>query len=338
MTISLNERALAIVKEMLSKSEELGIKVSKASCGATIIDCGVNVRGSVNAGIYATRITAGDLIQVDLATMDYGGFILPVLHISSDYPVLATIGGQLGDWEVRYENYFAIGSGPARALALDRNIPMAVGIKREKLRKIGLVTYTPREIYEKIGYQDFYDKAVIMLESSEIPPNGALELISKACNINPENLFVLVAPTSSIVGAVQIAGRVVEVGIHKLSLLGFDFTKILFGSGYAPIAPIHHDPIEMMGRTNDAIRYGGVTYYKVEYPNDEQLKEFVAKVPPQDNKSFSSIFREATHGFYDVDLSAFSPAMITITNVKTGNTFTAGYINKKLLRNFLSIY
>jgi methenyltetrahydromethanopterin cyclohydrolase len=338
MTISLNEKALAIVEEMLSKSEELEIKVNKASCGTTIIDCGVNVRGSVNAGVYATRITAGDLIQAYVTTMDYGDFSLPVIHISSDYPILATIGGQLGDWEVRYENYFAIGSGPARALALDRNIPMAVGIKRERLRKMGIVTYTPREIYEKIGYKDSYDKAVLMLESSEIPPDGALELISRACNINPENLFVLVAPTSSIVGTVQIAGRVVEVGIHKLGLLGFDFTKILFGSGYAPIAPLHPDPIEMMGRTNDAIRYGGVTYYKVDYSNDEQLKEFIAKVPSQDNKSFVSIFKKAIYGFYDVDLRAFSPAKITITNIKTGNTFTAGHINKKLLRKFLSIY
>ncbi len=338
MTLSLNERALLIVEEMISKNEELGIKVSKASCGATIIDCGVNVKGSINAGIYVTRITAGDLIQVHIATMNYDDFSLPIIHISTDYPILATMGGQLGDWEVKHGNYFAIGSGPARALALDRNIPTAVGIKREKLHKIGLVTYTPREIYEKIGYKDYYDKAVIVLESLEIPPNEVLELVSKACHIMPKNLFALIVPTSSIAGAVQIAGRVVEVGIHKLGLLGFDFTKIFFGSGYAPIAPIHSDSIEMMGRTNDAIRYGGVTYYKVDYPNDEELKEFIAKVPPKDGKSFVSIFKDATYGFYDVDLTAFAPAIITINNVRTGNTFKAGYIKKNLLKKYLSIY
>lgn len=338
MTLSLNERALVIVEEMISKSEELRIKVSKASCGATIIDCGVNVKGSINAGIYVTRITAGDLIQVHIATMNYDDFSLPIIHISTDHPILATMGGQLGDWEVKHGNYFAIGSGPARALALDRNIPTAVGIKREKLHKIGLVTYTPREIYEKIGYKDSYDKAVIVLESLEIPPNEVLELISKACHIMPKNLFALIVPTSSIVGAVQIAGRVVEVGIHKLGLLGFDFTKIFFGSGYAPITPIHPDPIEMMGRTNDAIRYGGVTYYKVNYPNDEELKEFIAKVPPKDDKSFVSIFKDATYGFYDVDLTAFAPAIITINNVRTGNTFKAGYMKKNLLKKYLFIY
>lgn len=337
MALSLNKKALAIVEEMLSKPEELKIKTSKATCGATVIDCGVNTKGSLEAGLYITRVTAGDMIQTSVTTINYGDFALPAVHVSSDHPVLATIGGQLGDWEVRYENYFAVGSGPARALALDRNIPTAVGVKREKLREMGLVTYTPKEIYERIGYRDLCDKAVIVLESSEIPPNRALELIAEACHIRPKNLFALVAPTSSIVGTVQIAGRIVEVGIHKLVLIGFDFTKISFGSGYAPIAPVHQDQADAMGRTNDAIRYGGVTYYVVDFDDDEKLKDFVDMVPPSDNKAFTEIFKTATHGFYDVDLRAFAPAVIAITNSRTGKTFTAGRVKTEFLRKTLGI-
>lgn len=337
MTLSLNKKALAVVEEMLSKPEELKIKTSKAACGATVIDCGVNAEGSLEAGLFVTRITAGDLIRISVTTIDYGDFALPALHVSSDYSVLATMGGQLGDWEVRYESYFAVGSGPARALALDRNIPMAVGAKREKLRQMGLVTHTPKEVYERIGYRDSCDKAVIVLESSEIPPNGALELIAEACRIRPKNLFALVAPTPSIVGAVQIAGRIVEVGIHKLALIGFNFTKISFGSGYTPIAPVHQDQAEAMGRTNDAIRYGGVTYYIVDFDDDKKLKDFVDVVPPSDNKSFTEIFKTATHGFYDVDLQAFAPAVISITNSKTGKTFAAGSVKPEFLRKTLGI-
>jgi len=337
MALSLNQKALTIVEEMLSKPEELKIKTSKVACGATVIDCGVDTKGSLKAGLYVTRVTAGDMIQTSVTTISYGDFALPVVHISSDHPVLATIGGQLGDWEVRYENYFAVGSGPARALALDRNIPTAVGAKREKLREMGLVTYTPKEIYERIGYRDSNDKAVIVLESSETPPDRALELIAEACHIRPENLFALVVPTASIVGAVQIAGRIVEVGIHKLGLIGFDFTKISFGSGYAPIAPVHQDQAEAMGRTNDAIRYGGVTYYVTDFDDDEKLKEFVAMVPPSDNKSFTEIFKTATRGFYDVDLQVFAPAVISITNSRTGKTFTAGCVKPEFLRKTLGI-
>ena len=337
MTLSLNKKALAIVEEMLSKPEEMKIKTSKAACGATVIDCGVNVKGSLEAGLYVTRITAGDMIQISVTTISYGDFALPAVHVSSDHPVLATIGGQLGDWEVRYESYFAVGSGPARALALNRNIPTAVGGKREKFREMGLVTHTPKEIYERIGYRDSCDKAVIVLESSEIPPNRALELIAEACRIRPKNLFALVVPTSSIVGAVQIAGRIVEVGIHKLALIGFDFTKILFGSGYAPIAPVHPNQEEAMGRTNDAIRYGGTTYYIVDFDDEEKLKNFVKMVPPSDNKSFVEIFKTAAHGFYDVNLGAFAPAVIAVTNIRTGNTFTAGRIKIEFLRKTLGI-
>lgn len=338
MPLSINKRAIDVVRELIPKAEESSIGILESACGATVIDCGVNAKGSVDAGLYVTRVAAGDLVHVSLATINYGEFALPAIQVSSDHPVIATIGGQLGDWEVRDGDYFAIGSGPARALALDREIPKAVGVKRELYSKAGLVTHTPREIYERIGYSDSYEKAVIILESSEIPPNRVLESIAEKCHIKPTNLFAFVVPTSSMAGSVQIAGRIVEVGIHKLGLLGFDFSKILFGSGYSPIAPVHYDPAEAMGRTNDAIRYGGVTYYLVDFDDDDVIKNFVSMVPPRDNKSFAEIFRTAVQGFYDVDLGAFAPAVITVSNLRTGNTFTAGRIKTKFLRKTLSVY
>lgn len=336
LVVSINERAVEVVKEMIAKADELRVKVSKAPCQATIIDCGVKVKGTVNAGLYTARITAGDLIQFSLTSINYGDFALPALNAFSDYPIIATIGGQLGDWEIKYENYFAIGSGPARALALDRKIPTAVGVKRDKLREKGLITYTPREIYEKIKYQDKHDKAVIVIESEEIPPNEILRSIAESCYINPKDLYAVVAPTSSLAGSVQIAGRIIEVGIHKLGLLGFDFTKISFGSGAAPITPVHPDVAVAMGRTNDAIRYGGLTYYTVDFDDDEELRDFVQNVPPTDNKPFIEIFK-AFKDFYDVDLQAFAPAVISVTNVRTGKTLSAGHVKIEMLKRNLGI-
>jgi len=336
LVVSINKRAIEVTKEVIAKADELCLKIMKAPCQATVIDCGVNVRGSINAGVYLARITAGDLIQFSLMNIDYGDFTLPALNAHSDYPIIATIGGQLGDWEIKYENYFAIGSGPARALALDRKIPTAVGAKQKKLREKGLVTYTPREIYEKIGYQDKYDKAVIVIESGKLPPNEVLQSIAELCHVKTENLYALVAPTSSLAGSVQIAGRIIEVGIHKLGLLGFDFPQISFGSGTAPIAPVHPDATVAMGRTNDAIRYGGLTYYVADF-EDEQLKEIVHKVPPTDNKPFIEIFKEASEGFYDVDLRTFAPAVISVTNARTGKTFTAGHLKIEMLKRTLGI-
>ena len=328
---SINRMAFEVVKEMIAKANELNIGVARANCGATIIDCGVNVEGSIDAGLYLARVTSGDLIRFSLAVANYDGVFLPTLYCYSDYPVIATMGAQLGDWEVRYVNYFAIGSGPARALALDREMPRSVAAKRDKLLKEGLVTYTPREIFEKIGYRDKFERAVIVLESENYPPDEALQLIANACHVKPEDLYVLVVPTSTLAGSIQIAGRIIEVGIYKLALLGFDFTCIRFGFGAAPIAPPHPDAATAMGRVNDAIRYCGSTYYMVDFYDDEQLRDFVKRVPPTDNEFFTEIFKKA-QDFYDVDPCAFAPATITVTNIKTGKTFSAGHLNTDVLR------
>jgi methenyltetrahydromethanopterin cyclohydrolase len=333
---SINRMAFEVVKEMIAKADELNIGVGRANCGATIIDCGVNVEGSIDAGLYLARVTSGDLIRFSLAVANYDGVFLPTLYCYSDYPVIATMGAQLGDWEVRYGNYFAIGSGPARALALDREMPRSVAARRDKLLKEGLVTYTPREIFEKIGYRDKFERAVIVLESENYPPDEALRLVADMCHVKPEDLYVLVAPTSTLAGSIQIAGRIIEVGIYKLALLGFDFTCIRFGFGVAPIAPPNPDAATAMGRVNDAIRYCGSTYYIVDFYDDEQLRDFVKRVPPTDNEFFTEIFKKA-QDFYDVDPRAFAPAAITVTNVKTGKTFSAGRLNADMLRKSLEI-
>lgn len=333
LAVSINERASKLVKEMMVRADDLNLRVFEAPCQATIIDCGVEAKGSIEAGLYVARITAGDLIQFSLINVNYGDFVLPAISASSDHPLIATLGGQLGDWEIRYEGYFAIGSGPARALALDRKIPASVSAKRDKLREKGLITYTPREIYEKINYRDRYSEAVIVLESNGIPPDAVLRLIADECRVSPSDLYALVVPISSLAGSVPIAGRIIEVGIHKLGLLGFDLTRIIFGSGIAPIAPPHPDPSVAMGRTNDAIRYGGSTYYIVDADDDEKVRDFILKVPPTDGKLFVEIFRGAKD-FYDVDLQAFAPAVISATNVRTGKTFSAGHINIEKLKIF----
>jgi methenyltetrahydromethanopterin cyclohydrolase len=97
------------------------------------------------------------------------------------------------------------------------------------------------------------------------------------------------------------------------------------------MAPPHPDAATAMGRVNDAIRYCGSTYYMVDFYDDEQLRDFVKRVPPTDNEFFTEIFKKA-QDFYDVDPCAFAPATITVTNIKTGKTFSAGHLNTDVLR------
>lgn len=114
----------------------------------------------------------------------------------------------------------------------------------------------PKEVYDRIEYKDTFNRAVLALESNSIPTEGAIDYIAKKCKVASDSLILMVAPTTSISGSIQISGRIVETGIHKLMQIGFDTKRIIYGCGYAPISPIHPKDQKAMGRTNDALYYG----------------------------------------------------------------------------------
>jgi methenyltetrahydromethanopterin cyclohydrolase len=138
-----------------------------------------------------------------------------------------------------------------------------------------------------------------------------------------------------VAGAIQVVGRIVETGIHKLRKVGLDPNAVLHAWGTAPIPPSHPKFAVAMARTNDAILYGGTAYYFISYSDEEKLKVFIEKSPSEASddygKPFIEIFKEAGYDFYKIDANLFAPAMITITNVETGNTFRSGRINPEAL-------
>ena len=106
--------------------------------------------------------------------------------------------------------------------------------------------------------------------------------------------------------------------------------------GYAPIAPVHPNFAEAMGRTNDAIIYAGVTCYTVRHDDDNKLRELVDRAPSLASKSygrpFIEIFKEANYDFYQIDSGLFAPAVLIVTNAKTGSIFKVGEVNVELFR------
>jgi methenyltetrahydromethanopterin cyclohydrolase len=228
------------------------------------------------------------------------------------------MGSQFADWRIKVGDYSAIGSGPARALA-----------KKNK------------ELYAKIDYEDEADVAVLVLEASKEPHDQMIEQISKECKVVPENLLLILVPTTSIAGSTQVSGRIVETGLHKLMQLGLDPKLVLHAFGSAPIAPIHPKFAEAMGRTNDAILYAGVTNYTVSGCKDEELRDLVEKAPSSASKSygkpFSEIFKEVNYDFYKIDPNLFAPAVLTVSNIETGNVFKAGKINLDVFKRSIGL-
>ena len=308
----MNKEAIKIVKKICEKPEKYNVTVNRSSSGALIIDAGIKARGGFLVGRLITEICLGGLGEAYFSSMRVGEIELPSITVYTDHPSISTLGSQLAGWRIKVDGYMAIGSGPARALALK-----------------------PKKIYNKIKYRDNAGEAVLVLETSKEPPENVVEAISSSCRIPPENLFLILTPTSSVAGLTQISGRIVETGIHKLAELGLDPNVILYAWGQAPILPVHPDSIESMGRANDAILYGGVAHYILSHENDEYLKNLVEKavssVSKDYGKPFSEIYKAANQDFYKIDPQIFAPAKIVVTNEKSGKTFVAGGINEKIL-------
>ena len=315
--LSVNSLAWKLAENLLNNQAFYGVHASKTSAGATVIDAGVNVPGGFQAGKILTELCMGGAGKARLGFKAYGDLLLPSITVSSDHPAVAALGSQFAGWRIKEpDGSIAIGSGPARALALK-----------------------PKNVYEEIGYKDASDKAVLTLESNSLPSDALIEKVIGACNISAENLVAVVAPTASVAGLTQVAGRVVEVGIHKLRTLGLSPKLIRYALGYAPIPPRCGEFEVAMARTNDAILYGGTVYLVVEHDDEAALQKIAEQAPSSTSKDygkpFLQIFREADRDFYKIDHNLFAPAVLMVNNAKTGKVFKAGEINPKVLAGAL---
>jgi methenyltetrahydromethanopterin cyclohydrolase len=313
MGISVNKHGFRVLSEAIERAEELAIIVEKSKKNSTIVDMGVNANGGYLAGKYLTDVCMGGLSNLELGTINIGDLVLPSIIVSSDYPSIALLGSQFAGWRISVGDYFAMGSGPARAISLK-----------------------PKEIYHKIDYHDESEIAVIVLETDNKPPDDAYDFIAEKCKVKTENLYVAIASTSSVAGSTQISGRIVESGLHKLTERGIDPKKVKYGLGEAPIAPIHPKSMKAMGRTNDMILYGGRVYFEVEYEDDTELEKIVKDTPSSASKSygkpFYNLFKEAGFDFYKIDAGLFAPAVVTVNNLTTGKIFSSGKINEEILK------
>jgi len=222
------------------------------------------------------------------------------------------MASQCAMWQIKADKYFAMGSGPARVLA----------------RKT-------RELYEKIGFEEFSDIGVLVLESNKLPDEKVSAMIAEKCGIDPADLRLAVAPTDSVAGLVQVSARVVETGLHKLFTMDFDINTIKSGWGRAPISPITGDATMCMGSSNDAIIYGGETYYTIEHENLEELQKYLKGMPSLASRDygepFYKTFKAAGFDFFKVDHNVFAPAKVVMNETKSRRTFVCGKVNPEVL-------
>lgn len=314
----MNKLAVDLIKKSIDMADELKIEVLNIG-GATVVDASIKASGSVDAGIVVSKVCLGGLASVSLTPLLIEDMVLPAIAISTDHPIESCMASQLAGWRIKVGDFFANGSGPARVLAKK-----------------------PKKIFESIGYTEQSDEAAIVLETSKIPSEDVVKYIGSETGVEPKNIYIVVVAPNSIAGSVQVSARIVETGIFKLNTIGFDIKCIRYGFGVCPIAPLHPDPLIMMGRTNDMLLYGGSTYYIVSYPDDAKLEEYIKKTPSSSSKDYGKSFVDLVKQFgeeilYKVDPNVFAPAMVTVNNISSGRTFKAGYININVIKNSIAL-
>jgi len=307
MQTTLNLRASQVVSAILKRRGELRIDVQDIA-GATVIDCGVFAAGGIAAGLELAGVCLSGLGDVSLLPGDQHSTGLPRVQVYSDQPVLACMASQYAGWQISAGKYFAMGSGPMRAL------------------------YGKEKLFDDISGREQSPLAVGVLEG-KLPPPDAVTWIADRLQLLPSRLTLLVARTASIAGNIQVVARSLEMALHKLHELKFDLNQVVSGIGIAPLPPPAKDDLAAIGRTNDAVLYGGqaVVYVK---SNDDLLAEIGPKVPSNSSTEYGSLFADLFakyQDFYKIDPLLFSPAEILFCNLATGRMHRFGKTAPEIL-------
>ncbi|MEO6024735.1 MAG: methenyltetrahydromethanopterin cyclohydrolase [Burkholderiales bacterium] len=314
---SVNGLTQPLVEELKNQADALRLRIETLSNGTTLIDAGIHAIGGLEAGRRIAEICMGGLGFVSLQT---GTGRWPIsLSVDATNPVLACLGSQYAGWSLSHGEgkgaFRALASGPGRALALKE------------------------ELFSELGYRDAATSTCFVLEVDSHPPLEIIAKVARDCGVAPERLTFILTPTRSLAGVVQIVARVLEVALHKVHALGFPLGQIIDGAGTAPLPPPAKDFIISMGRTNDAILFGGRVQLYVDC-SDADARDLAEKLPASASRdygeSFAQIFKAVEYDFYKIDPMLFAPAEVIVSTLKGGKTFRAGKINETLLESSFS--
>jgi methenyltetrahydromethanopterin cyclohydrolase len=273
--------------------------------------------GSLEAGIVLAQLCLGNLASVDLVPASSEMLVDQAIAVRTDRPLESCLGGQYAGWPLSVGDYFAMASGPMRMLRG----------REEMLEHLKLIRQ-PGETC---------DFAVGVLESDVLPTEEVVSTVAKECGVEPNQVCLAIAPSTSIAGCVQVVARSVETALHKLHALDFDVTRVVSATGVAALPPPAKpgDTIGGIGRTNDAMLYGSKVTLWID-ADDESIDAVAAKVASETSSDhgqpFATIFKQYDFDFYKVDPMLFSPAVVTIHSLRTGRTWRSGRLATEVLR------
>ncbi len=309
--MNLNARALRRCQRLMDDATACRVAVERSEGGAQLIDCGIDVPGGLEAGRALAEVCMADLGRVDFVPGDPNLWPGIAVTVTTDQPLLACMAAQYAGWPIGGDHFYAMASGPMRAVR-----------GRE-------------DLFERIGYREEAPQVIGVLESPKMPSADICLHVAEDCGVEIPDVTLLVAPTSSIAGTIQIVARSIETAMHKLFELGYDLSRVRSGYGVAPLPPVAADDVIGIARTNDAILYGREVTLWID-DDAESLEKIGPHIPSNSSKehgrSFAELFEQYDHDFYKIDPHLFSPAVVVLIDLKGGRLHRFGAFRPDVIR------
>ena len=306
-------RSTALLHGLEQDASILGLDVSYLENGATIIDCGVNVPGSLEAGRRITELSQGGMASAHIGTAEIASIVLPELTVDSWLPALSAYGLQVSVPLSEIDPAIRI-SGPILARLADSRLD----VRREELRGTAW--------------------GIAVVESSELPKHEITDALASLSGLPTNNLTLIVVPAGSVTGVTQIAGRINESVIFTMEeSLGIDCSCVSQLLGAVPVALPTDVGVRFPVTPDDFIHYLGRVTLIIDRDLDMDLAQLATKLTFRSTPIYGKLFGEllaAAGGVFEaipglVDLNKV--AQITVINQKSGETFSAGQRYESIL-------
>ena len=112
--LTLNSRAARLYESLVERQAELRVDLHDDGVSPPIIDCGVHVPGSLEAGRLLSEICLGGFGKVALE-FSAAWYPFAQLTVQTDQPLAACLLSQYAGWRIEGEQFCGMGSGPMRA-------------------------------------------------------------------------------------------------------------------------------------------------------------------------------------------------------------------------------
>lgn len=306
-------RSTALLHGLEEDAGILGLDVSCFANGATIIDCGANVPGSLEAGRRITEISQGGMASAHIGVAEIADVVLPELTVDSWLPELSAYGLQVSVPLSEIDPAIRI-SGPILARFVDSQLEVG----REELRTTAW--------------------GIAVVESDQLPQPEIVDALACRSGLPASDLTLIVVPSRSITGVTQIAGRINESVVFTMEeSLGIDCSCVSHLLGSVPIALPKDVGASFPVTPDDFIHYLGRVTLTVDCDLGIDLADLGSQLTFRSTPIYGKLFAEllaAAGGVFEaipglVDLNKV--AQITVIDRRTGSAFSAGERSESIL-------